>query len=134
MREAINNLPSPWNVFAWIGVVIFFLIISIVLVKINKLIFKNVRKKNDNNFAIVFIERLINIGIFLALIILGLSSIGGFSSVLNTVVGGTAIFSAVLAYVAQDIIKDILAGIVIGMHRPFEKYLWKTERRASSTI
>lgn len=53
-------------------------------------------------------------------IIIAFSFWGGIGSVWQSILGGTAVVSTVLAFAAQDIIKDILAGLMISLYRPVE--------------
>ena len=65
--------------------------------------------------------------------ILALSGFGGLGSVWKTFLGGTAIISAVLAFAAQDVIKDVLGGLMISITSRLKSATalnWKTERRA----
>ena len=119
LLQFINDLPKPWNVLAWIGMVIAVLLICLLLTKLNKLIFKRIQKKN-NGLHLLFFQHLISILIVLGFIVLVISSFAGVKSVWTTIFGGTAIVSAVIAFAAQDVIKDVLAGIMISAHHPFE--------------
>ena len=67
----------------------------------------------------MFLQNLASIIIFIGIIILAISSISGIQSVWQTLLGGTAVLSAVLAFIAQDVIKDVLAGIMLSFHHPF---------------
>ncbi|MBQ8451602.1 MAG: mechanosensitive ion channel [Clostridia bacterium] len=118
MVDAINNLDKPWNIIAWIGCGIFLLIILILLLKLNKVIFKRIQKKHDGFNLLVF-QHVNSIVIVIAFIVLTISSFSGFQSVWNTMLGGTAIISAVIAFAAQDVLKDIIAGIMLSIHKPF---------------
>jgi len=119
LLQFINDLEKPWNILAWIAMVIAVLLICLVLTKLNKLVFKHIQKKN-NGLHLLFLQHLISILIVLGFIVLVVSSFAGVKSVWTTIFGGTAIVSAVIAFAAQDVIKDILAGIMISAHRPFE--------------
>ena len=119
MAKYINGLSAPWNIVAWAGLVAVTILLAWVLTKLNKLAFKKIRRKHSG-IHLSFIEHLNSAVIVIAFIILVFSSFSGFGSVWQTMLGGTAIISAVVAFAAQDVIKDILAGIMISVHRPFE--------------
>jgi len=87
--------------------------------KINRVIFKRI-KKTHKEIHILFFEKLLSTAILIAGVILIFSVFGGFDSIWKTMLGGTAIISGVLAFAAQDAIKDILAGLMISMYKPFE--------------
>ena len=119
MRELFNKLNSPWNYIAMIVTAVVILLIAFVLVKVNKRVFKKV-KKNKNQIHLVFFEKLNSIIIVIVGLVLVISVVFGANSIWNTVLGGTAIISAVLAFAAQDVLKDILAGLMISLYKPFE--------------
>ena len=119
MRELFNKLASPWNYVAMAAAVVIVFFIGWILTRVNKKVFSRVQK-NHQGIHLKFFERLNVFAISAACVILCLSVIGGFDSIWKTVLGGTAIISAVLAFAAQDVIKDILAGLMISLHKPFE--------------
>ena len=63
---------------------------------------------------------MIAILIVLGITVLVFSALDGTSSVWKTMLGGTAVLSAVAAFAGQDIIKDLLAGLMISIQKPFE--------------
>ena len=90
-----------------------------ILIHANRVIFRRVRRKHEG-LNLLFFERMITAMILLGGIILIFSLVWGDSSVWKTVLGGTALISAVLAFAAQDVIKDILGGLMISIYKPFE--------------
>ncbi|MBQ7645821.1 MAG: mechanosensitive ion channel [Clostridia bacterium] len=118
MRELFNKIPHPWNIVAMISAIIIMMIVAFILTRINKHVFAKIQK-NRSDLHLVFFEKLNSAVIFIACIIIALSAMGGIDSVWKTVLGGTAIISAVIAFAAQDVIKDILAGLMISIHKPF---------------
>ena len=119
VRDLFNKLPIPWNYVAMAAAVVAVFLIAWICARINKRVFARVQK-NHQGIHLKFFERLTAVAIAAACVILCLSVIGGFDSIWKTVLGGTAIISAVLAFAAQDVIKDILAGLMISIHKPFE--------------
>lgn len=112
----VNMLKSLLIFLAVMAVAVIF---AWVLTLINGHIFKKIGKKHSG-LHLSFFRRIISIFIFVGVIILAISAFDGASSLWKTLLGGTAILSAVLAFAAQDVIKDILAGLMISIHRPFE--------------
>ena len=119
MKTLINILPSPWNIVAMIATVALLIFIAWILTFINKKVFAKIQK-NNTGIHLIFFEKLNAVIIWAACIILSLSAVNGLSSIWKTILGGTAIVRAVLAYAAQDVIKDIIAGLMISIHKPFE--------------
>ncbi len=118
MRELFNKIPSPWNYVAIISSIVAVMLIGLILTKINKRAFVRIQK-NRNSIHLNFLRRVNSAVIVIACIVLAVSSVTSVDSLWRTVLGGTAIVSAVLAFAAQDVIKDILAGLMISVHRPF---------------
>ena len=119
MFDAINNLSSPWNILAWIGFAIFLFILLLILLKLNKVILTRLQKKHSSINFLTF-QHVNAVIIVILFIIVTISSFTGFQSAWQTLLGGTAIISAVIAFAAQDILRDILAGIMISIHKPFK--------------
>ena len=116
----LSELSFDKGMFVVTLIVIAFLVFMIwVLRKANHAVFKRAMK-DRKEIHLMFFEKLLSNVILIAGIILIFSLFGGFDSVWKTVLGGTAIISGVLAFAAQDAIKDILAGLMISLYKPFE--------------
>ena len=102
-----------------IGIITGIVIIMWVLIRINRLLFRQIQKK-FTGIHFVFFERVIALIILVGGIIVSFSIFGGFDTTWKTVLGGTAILSAIIAFAAQDVLKDILAGLMISVYKPFE--------------
>lgn len=76
-------------------------------------------EKLRGDMHLSFFRHLISGVIVLLCVILALSSLSGVETVWRTLLSGTAVLTAVLAFVAQDVIKDLLAGLMLSIHRPF---------------
>ena len=107
------------SILLQIAVVAFIIAIMWVLMRANRLVFREVRKKQEG-LHLLFFERINKALILIGGTILALSGFGGLGSVWKTFIGGTAIISAVLAFAAQDVIKDVLGGMMISIYKPFE--------------
>ena len=115
----INDLQSPWNVMTWIGLFIAVFAMCILITKLSNAIFRRIQKSHPG-LHVMFLHHILTIAIILGFIILVVSALAGVKTVWSTLFGGTAIISAVLAFAAQDIIKDVLAGMMISAHNPFK--------------
>lgn len=118
MKDLFKLIPEPWNYVTMVGIVILLIAAAWIGSRINKRVFKRIQK-NKNGIQIVFFEKVNQALIVIGCVILAFSAIDGADSVWRTLLGGTAIVSAVLAFAAQDVIKDILAGLMISIHKPF---------------
>ncbi|MBR2067568.1 MAG: mechanosensitive ion channel [Solobacterium sp.] len=103
----------------------YFVVIAITILLIwiclgvNRFFFKKMQKKRIY-LHLVFFEKMSRFLIVLVGTGVGLSFFGGIDSVWKSILGGTAIISAVLVFIAQDTVKDILAGMMISAYKPFE--------------
>ena len=102
-----------------IGVFVGTLLLTWILIHVDHFIFKKIRKFR-NGLHLRFFERVIAAVILIGGVLLAFSAFGGFAALWKTMLGGTAFISAVLIFAAQDSIKDILAGLMISIYRPFE--------------
>lgn len=105
----------PLKAAAFVGI----LLATWILTRVNRLVFAKVREKRSGLY-LVFFQRIFGASIIIGGILLAFSVFGGLSTVWQTLLGGTAIVSAVLVFAAQDVIKDILAGLMITVYKPFE--------------
>ncbi|MBO4904472.1 MAG: mechanosensitive ion channel family protein [Lachnospiraceae bacterium] len=127
--ESINTLTtlgmSRVGAFALTtGVMIFILVIGLVLYillfrllrKVTHLVFRRLERKQGHRIHIEFLERITSFGIGLAVIIsfLGWKNIGG------SLLGSAAVLTGVIGFAAQDVIKDVLSGLLISIYRPFD--------------
>lgn len=119
MRTWIRGLDLPWRIAAYVGVVVVIILLTWLAVWINKMIFRRLQKRRKG-LQLIFFERVNAAVIVIAAFIFTVSFFSGFDAIWQTLLGGTAIISAVVAFAAQDVIKDILAGLMISIHKPFE--------------
>jgi len=94
-------------------------LVTWVLLKVNKFFFRRMQEKN-NGLHLLFFKRVIDVVIVVGCGIVTISSYIGLESIWQTILGGTAITTAVLTFVAQDTIKDVLGGLMISLNKPFE--------------
>ena len=93
--------------------------LTFLALKINKAVFKKLHRKNKNIHH-VFSEKLIKAIIIIVAVVLIISTFAGAKNLWKTLLGGTAVISAVIGFAAQDVIKDILAGYMISIYKPFD--------------
>ncbi len=119
LAEFVEKLDLPWQIVFWIGIIIVSVLLVWAVSKIVKGFFRKIGKKRKA-LHIVFFGNVASFAVAIAVIILIVSSFSGANAVWKTMLGGTAIVSAVLAFAAQDVIKDILAGLMISLNKPFD--------------
>ena len=109
----------------WLLAIMIVLIMAIVaviiwgLLRLNKFVFGKVQQRHEG-IHLRFFQRVTSAMILVIGIIVVLSAFDGVDSLWKTLLGGTAIISGVIAFAAQDVIKDILGGLMISVHKPFE--------------
>lgn len=89
------------------------------ITRINHMIFKKINSVREG-LKFRFFMRFLDAIIMIYGIVIAISSFGGFESVWKTMLGGTAILSAILGFAGQDVIKDVLGGLMITLYKPFE--------------
>ena len=95
------------------------IILTWVAIQVNRILFTHMRKKRDE-LKLKFFERFNSAVILVVAVIFVFAIFGSLQELWKTLLGGTAVITAVLAFTAQDIIKDVLAGFMISVYKPFE--------------
>ena len=90
-----------------------------VLLLMNRVAFRKLQER-QNGLHLIFFRKFCAIVIIVGGIIMAFSLFGGLDEIWKAVLGGTAIVSAVVAIAAQDVIDDILSGMMISLYKPFE--------------
>lgn len=103
------------NSLLFVGILILFLI----LFQIKRYIFSRMRAQKGD-LMLLFYERVTTFIMVVIAVLTALSVFGGFSFMWKSLLGGTAFVSAIIAFMAQDVVKDILAGMMISIYKPFE--------------
>ena len=116
----MNFEIKDWKGAVNLGIIIVVAIaVMVLLIFINRKCFKRLKEKHKN-LHLQLLEKVINILIVIIVGLLAFSAMGGTRSVWQTLLGGTAVLSAVAAFAAQDVIKDMLAGLMISIYKPFD--------------
>ena len=89
------------------------------ITRINHMIFKKINSVREG-LKFRFFMRFLDAIIMIYGVVIAISSFGGFESVWKTMLGGTAILSAILGFAGQDVIRDVLGGLMITIYKPFE--------------
>lgn len=111
---------TGWQgILLYVGILAAALLVAWVLIRCSHLVFRRIQRERKN-LKLSFFEHLTSVIIIVGVLILTLSALDSKNSVWKTLLGGTAIVSAVLAFAAQDVIKDILSGLMLSLHHPFE--------------
>ena len=95
------------------------LFLTWILIRVVHIVFRKIFSIRQG-LHVRFLERISAAIILIGGLLMAFSAFGGFQTVWKTMLGGTAFVSAVLIFAAQDSIKDILAGLMISIYKPFE--------------
>jgi len=116
MEQSANNNLDFMSIIIGIAVAV---LVTWVLLKLNRFFFGRLQK-NNNALHLLFFKRVVDVIIIVGCGIVTISSYLGLESIWQTILGGTAITTAVLTFAAQDTIKDLLGGLMISLNKPFE--------------
>ena len=94
----------------------FLILLTLFLRKLNKKVFEYLRKKRGKKTHLVFLEGVINALIIIVAIIIPVAG----DSLRTSILGSAAVLTAVVGFAGQDIIKDLLAGFLISIYKPFD--------------
>ena len=83
---------------------------------INHKIFQKIEEKNGRSMLTEFLERIVSVLITFFFIVIPFN----WDDIGQSVFGSAAVLAAVIGFAAQDVIKDILAGIQISIYKPFD--------------
>ena len=111
----MDLLRNPLKMGAFAGT----LVLTWILIRLCHFIFKKLGAVRQG-LHLRFFDRIISAVLAIGGLLIAFSAFGGFQTVWKTMLGGTAFISAVLIFAAQDTIRDILAGLMISIYKPFE--------------
>ncbi len=109
-------------------VLLFFILLFVVLfvmayvffvfliLKLNKRIFKNIEKKKGSSITIQFLQKAVALAIIVFLFVIPM----GGKRLAQSLLGSTAVVAAVVGLAANDVIKNMFAGLEISLYKPFD--------------
>ena len=92
------------------------LFVAIGILKINKKIFARLEEKKGNSITLQFLQKAIALGIIVVLVVLPM----GGEQIARSLLGSTAVVAAVVGLAANDVIKNMFAGLEISIYKPFD--------------
>ena len=127
MPEPLSNLLSDLSsgqalaivalaVLAIILGVTIWLLVVIGILKINKKIFSHLENKKGNSITLQFLQKAIALGIIVVFFVLPM----GGEQIAKSLLGSTAVVAAVVGLAANDVIKNMFAGLEISLYKPFD--------------
>ncbi len=123
--EIVQYMSENPGTFIWSMIIVilitvlllgFYFLIAWICLKISKKIFAAIEKKKGKKIHLQFAESLVKLAIIIIFIVIPL----GGDKIGHSLLGSAAVLAAVVGFTAQDVIKDILAGIQISVYKPFD--------------
>lgn len=84
--------------------------------KMNRRVFKKINEKRGRSMTVDFLEHITAFLITVFFVILPFN----WDSLRQSIFGSAAVLTAIIGFAAQDVIKDILAGLQISVYKPFD--------------
>ncbi|MBR6089593.1 MAG: mechanosensitive ion channel family protein [Anaerolineaceae bacterium] len=117
----LNRMLS--YILAMVGLIFFYLIVIFLcyllwkfIQKINHKIFLKIENKKGRSMSLEFLEKLTSFAITFFFLIAPFN----WDDIGDSIFGSAAVLTAVIGFAAQDVIRDILAGIQISIYKPFD--------------
>ena len=112
-------MSAGTTILAWVIGIAIMIAATWLALKINKIIFGRIRKRN-NSLHYMYMEKFIAAGIIVCMIVLVIGVFSGLDNIWKSILGSTAVISAVVGIAAQDVLKNVLAGAMLSIHKPFD--------------
>ena len=96
-------------------VIIAYILITFLFLKINKKIFNTLEKKHGKQISLQFAQYIINLVIVVVFVLVPLAG----DEIKQSALGSAAVIGAVIGFAGQDIIRDVLSGLLISVYKPF---------------
>ena len=123
LTEILNNLTSKEIVSIVIIAIITFLLTAAVyilltyfILKLNKAIFRRIEKKRGNSITLQFLQKAIALLLIAVLVVLPL----GGKQLARSLLGSTAVLAVIVGLAANEVLKDMFAGLEISIYKPFD--------------
>lgn len=123
INETFEDATGPEIAFVLIItalVLVLFIAVMIgilwVAMKINKGIFRSLEKKKGNSITLQFLEKAISLALIVVFVVIPLAG----DRITQSLLGSTAVIGAVVGLAANDVIKDMFAGLEISIYKPFD--------------
>ena len=95
---------------------IIYVLLGLLIFKIIKMIFRRIEKKKGESISRQFLEKALELAFLMIFVVFPL----GGRTFAKSLLGSTAVVAAVVGLAANDVIKDMFAGLEISLYKPFE--------------
>ena len=97
-------------------VIAVYILLFLVFMKLNKKIFKKLRAKKGNSITLQFMEKVVAVILAMVFIVIPL----GGGKIAQSLLGSTAVIAVVVGLAANEVLKDMFAGLEISIYKPFD--------------
>ena len=119
IRGFLNDNPMLWQIVQLLGSIVIAMVVLVIVFRLQDKITAKLRKKKENLNTRLVENAFRFLMIFLAIQWVMMSS-DLTKSFGETVFQGTAVLAAIAGFAAQNVLADILCGMMIGTTKPFD--------------
>ncbi len=123
IASEMTDMDSKQALAVCLGILVILLILLVLygfiffmMLKLNRKIFKRIEKKKGSNISIQFLQKAVALALIIIFIVLPL----GGQKLATSLLGSTAVVAAVVGLAANDVIKNMFAGLEISIYKPFD--------------
>ena len=127
VSEIIQNAfrdvaPKDMMITLAILLVIFLIAIAVyallffAFLKLNRRIFRRLKEKNGNSITLQFMEKVVALILIVLFVVFPL----GGKQIARSLLGSTAVIAVVVGLAANEVLKDMFAGLEISIYKPFD--------------
>ena len=93
-----------------------YILLFMFFMKLNKKIFKSIKAKKGNSITLQFMEKAVAVILAMVFIVIPL----GGGKIAQSLLGSTAVIAVVVGLAANEVLKDMFAGLEISIYKPFD--------------
>lgn len=93
-----------------------YILLTFLILKANKAIFKRIEKKKGNSITLQFLQKAVALAIIAVFVVLPL----GGREIAKSLLGSTAVLAVIVGLAANEVLKDMFAGLEISLYKPFD--------------
>ncbi len=122
VKEVILQDPSHVVIFLIIVVLtvvigfLFYVLCIWLSMKVSGKVFRFLEKRHGKKIHLQFAENLVKGFIIILFVVIPLAG----DRIKQSILGSAAVLAAIVGFAAQDVIKDILSGLLISIYKPFD--------------
>ena len=121
-QETLKNDPTTFSLALVVTILFLLFVLALYifltwcLIRLNHKIFEKIEKKKGKSLNIQFLEKLVRAMIIILVVVPPFAG----ERVKESILGSTAVMAAIIGFAGQDVLKDILSGLLISVYKPFD--------------